>query len=342
LIAEGEKALLNQAGGTGAFYLAEYRPGDVAIMKKSPTFWKKPLPYLDELQYQFFQDPTAMINALEGGTINLAIDIPNQNIAELSSRFDIFSAPQNFCFEVIQSAKPGRPFANLEARQALQYLVPRERFVQEILFGRGQPAFVHVTHDSIGWEPSFDNTYSYNPSIALEKFSKLDMLGKAPIQLMQLTGVIPTIGALCEMMAAEMTAIGLNVTLDPVEDSEWADRFVGAHAGDFDMMCSYMGRCNRYPTQPVATNEGLFPVGNPCWPGGNPPKAYVDAYNELLHALTPAEQRKWALKLMGADLYYSWDIAVATWGAVYALPKNLAGFNDSRDDYIILDGAHYT
>ena len=332
---------MSQADGTGAFYLSEYRPGDVAIMKKSPTFWKKPLPYFNELQYQFFQDPTAMLNTLEGGTIGLAIDIPNQNIKELSSRFDIYGAPQNYCFEVILSAKPGRPFANLKARQALQYLVPRERFVQEVLFGLGKPAYVHVTDDSIGWEPSFDHTYSYNPSIALEKFQKLDMLGKKPIEIVQITGIIPTIGALCELMAAEMTAIGLNATLVPVELSEWVSRFYGEQGGDFDILCSYMGRCNRYPTQPIGTNAGLFPVNNPCWPGGNPPKQYVDAYNELLHALTPAEQRKWALALMGADLYYSWDIAVATWGAQYALPKNLVGFADGRDDYIILDSAHY-
>jgi ABC-type transport system substrate-binding protein len=342
LISQGEKAFSTQADGAGAWYLSEFRPNDITVLKQNPNFWNPALPHIGELQYIYYPDPTSMVDALEAGSLDMAYYLPTVDVASLSSKFNIVTSPHAFTYEVLMSCKPGRPFVNLAARQAMQYLVPRQRFVQQALYGLGTVAYVHVTQDSIGWEPKFNSTYSYDPDLAKKKFQALGMLGKAPIQILQLTGEFPAIGQLAEMMADEMNAIGLNATLLPVTYSVFAERFFGSEGGDFDMMTSFMGRCDRYPTQPAGTNAGLFPIANPLWPAGKPPASYTHAYEELQHALTPASQRYWALELMGADLYYCWDIAVASFGLQYGLVHGLTNVVDSRDDFIILDGATLT
>ena len=342
LIKKGEKAFLTHADGTGAFYLSSYRPGVSAILKRNKNFWKHPLPYFNQIDVNFFRDPTTLINSLQSGSLDMALDVPIQDVKSLKSAgIHVASGPYTQTYECILSTKPGRPFARQGARTALQYLIPRARYVKQVLFGLGQVAYVHVNKQSIGWEPAFDKKYHYNPALAKRKFAALGMLHEKPIEIVQLQGLLPTIGLLAEMLAGEMNAIGLNAKLVPVDISVWSSRFFGQDAGDFDILTSFMGRIDRYPTQPVSTNAGLFPVKNPCWPGGLTPKAYRNAYDNLLFALTPKEQRKWALALMKADLDYSWDIAVASFNIHYAMTKKVKGFLDSRDDFIMLDSAYF-
>jgi len=341
LIAQGENALTTKADGTGAFVLSSYQPGSVAILKRNPSFWKESLPYLDGVEFHFFTDANAMVRTLQAGGLDMVIDLPPQNISQLRSEFNIVNGPFEMCFEVISSTHPGRPFERKAARQALQYLIDRKRFAEQLMFGTGKPAYVHVIPESIGWEPSFAKRYTYDPGLAKKKFKALGMLNKKPIEIVQLTGVYPLIGQLAEMVAGEMNAIGLKATLKPVDTAGWLDVHVGAHAGQYDMIMSFMGRANRYPVFAAVGNPALEPVGNPAWPKGKPPAAYTNAFLQLQRAQTKAAQRKWALAMQEVVLDESWDIAVSYQAFQYAMVKNLQGFQNSRDDWIILDSAHY-
>ena len=339
LIAKGQKAFLTEASGTGAYQLANYKSGVSTTLKRFPKYWRKTTGTFTELEYEVFQSPAAMVNALHAGTVDMAYYVPVQDVNTLKSDFTIITSPPAFTYEVILNAKADRPFANIETRQAMQYLVPRQKFVDNALFGLGVPTCVHPTKGSVGWSESLSNAFQYDPERAKETFKKFNMLGKDPIEIVQLTGILPGIAALAEITAAEMNAIGLNAKLIPVDVAGWADRFFGAHAGDYDVMCSFMGRANRYPTQWAGTNAALKPVDNPSWGGGPTPKDYSTAYNELLHAVGPDAQEEWATKLIQAGLTQSWDIAVANFGLQYALKKELTGVVDSRDDFIILEDA---
>jgi peptide/nickel transport system substrate-binding protein len=341
LIAQGENALDSKASGTGAFALASYEPGSLAVMTRNPYFWKQPLPYLDSIEFHFFTDANAMTSTLLSGGLDMVIGLPPQFIKSLTSSFKVINGPKQMCFEVISSTRPGRPFERKAARQALQYLIDRERFSQQIMFGTGEVAWVHVAPTSIGWEVSFTKRYSYDPDLAKAKFKALGMLGKKPIEIVQLTGVYPLIGDLAEMVAGEMNDIGLNAALKPVDTAGWLDVHVGAHAGDYDMIMSFMGRGDRYPVFAAVGNPALEPIGNPAWANGKPPAAYSNAFTQLQHAQTPADQRKWALAMEECVLDESWDIAVSYQSFQYAMDKNLMGFANSRDDWIQLDAAYF-
>jgi peptide/nickel transport system substrate-binding protein len=342
LIAKGQKALLTQASGTGAFQLASYRQGNKAVLNRNPDFWKKPLPYVDRVEFNFFTDPNAMTNALQSGGLDMVATLPPQFVPSLKNRFDIVSGPAGTTFEVIVSAKPGRPFERKEARQALQSLVNRKRFAEEIMFGTGSPAFVHVDHASIGWKPEFDKRYAYDPDLAKKRFEALGMLGQKPIEIVQLQGVLPLIGRLAEMVAGDMNAIGLSAKLTPVDISVWGERFYASDAGNYDMITSFMGRSNRYPTFPAVGNIGLNPISNPAWPNNKPPAKYTEGFLKLQTAQSPAEQKKWALQMQESVLDESWDIAVAYQHTQYAMAKKLKNFKIGRDDWMILDEMYYT
>jgi peptide/nickel transport system substrate-binding protein len=342
LIEEGEEALLTKEDGTGAFTLVRYEQGNVAVMDRYAEFWNKPLPYLDSIEFRFFSDPDAMTAALESGEVDLVQSLPPQNVPRLKDSFQIVPGPAGTTFEVISSAMPGRPFERKEARQALQFLINRERFATEIMFGTGEVAYVHVDTNSIGYDPSFAERYTYDPQQAKERFEALGMLGQDPIEILQLAGTLPLIGRLAEMVAGDMNAIGLNAKLVPLDLSVWGERFFGSDKGNYDMLCSFMGRSNRYPSLPAVGNIGLNPLDNPLFPDNKPPAKYTEAFLALGKALTAEEQKKWALQQEETVLDESWDIAVAYQKTQYAMRQDIQGFGISRDDWMILDGISFT
>src|SRR5262249_43997439 len=156
----------------------------------------------------------------------------------------------------------GRPFERQGARQALQHITNRERFVQQVLFNTGAPAYVDVTPNSLGWQSSFTSRYPYDPELAKAKFKALGMLDQKPIEIVQLQGILPGIGKLAEIMAEEMNGIGLNASLLPSDVSIWAARFFGSDIGNFDMITSFIGRAQRFPSLVANGNGGPNAFGN--------------------------------------------------------------------------------
>jgi ABC-type transport system substrate-binding protein len=205
------------------------------------------------------------------------------------------------------------------------------------MFGTCTPAYIHVDKNSLGYNPAYATRYPYDPDKAKSMFQQLGMLGKSPIKFMQLQGVLPGWGRLAEMVAGDMQAIGLNVQLDPQDFSVFGENVWGSNKGNYQMLTSFMGRGNRYPTFLSQGNIQLNAVANPAFPGSKPPAKYNEGFLKLSVALTEKAQRKWALQMTESIMDESWDIAVAYQRTQYAMAKNLHGFAVSRDEHPILE-----
>jgi peptide/nickel transport system substrate-binding protein len=338
LLKQGDKALLTQADGTGAFKLTSYKQGVSAILDRNPSFWMKPLPYVDRLEFHYFSDPNAMVSALQSGQLDIALNIPPQDVKNLQHQFTIYSGPGSICNCILANCNPGHPFASIDARHALQHLVNRKRYNEQALFGTGSPTYTFAPSTSIAWEPKFAHPYPYDPALAKSLFEKLGMLNSStPIQVLQLTGIIPAIGQNAEILAEEMNKIGLKAELVPADIATWVSKFKGDQAGSFDLMTSSDGTVNRYPILQTAGNTGSKVASNPLWKGGVPPADYRNAILQATFARTAADQKKWSQRFEEIQLNESFDIAVAYQHTQYAMKHNVTGFGDGRDDWVILD-----
>ena len=343
LIKKGDKAWLTDADGTGAFMLKDFKQGVSASLVRNPKFFLKGFPQLDGVEFQYFSDPQAMVSALQSGQLDIALNVPPQTVASLKGRFAISAGPESICNCILANCNAGHPFADIRARHALQYLINRNRYNKQALFGTGSPTYTFAPRDSIAWLPKFAKAYPYDPAKAKAMFQKLGMIPpKKPIQVMQLTGIIPAIGANAQILAEEMNKIGLTAELVPVDIAVWVDRFKGSHAGDFDLMTSSDGTVNRYPILQTAGNTGSKVADNPLWRGGKPPLSYRKAILDATFAKTPAQQKKTSQKFEEIQLNLSSDIAVAYQRTQYAMKNNVKGFADGRDDWVILDHIHLT
>jgi ABC-type transport system substrate-binding protein len=342
LIRGNYKKIRTQADGTGAFRLVSYKQGDEAVMERNPRYFRRGLPYLDRLVFTFFTDPDAQVAALESGGVDMAIDVPPSNLERLKQRFQIIKGAPALCYEFMMSADTGKPFERKAARQAMQFLVNRQRFAKDIMFGAATVAWVHVDPNSIGYDKKYEKMYRYDPAEARRRFQSLGMLNKEPIKIMQLQGIFPNFARLAEMVAGDMNAIGLRAELDPVDITVMAANTWGTNKGNYEAFTSFMGRGNRYPTFLSQGNIQLNAVSNPAFPNDKPPAKYNKGFLELSHALTASEQRKWSLQMTQSIMDESWDIAVAYQRTQYPTVKNFSGFRVTRDEHPILEGAFFT
>src|SRR5207248_7700907 len=58
--------LQRHAIGTGPFIMQEYRRDQEAVFVKNPNYFRKGLPYLDEIRLQYVIDPVAATAAFRG------------------------------------------------------------------------------------------------------------------------------------------------------------------------------------------------------------------------------------------------------------------------------------
>ena len=88
---EKAKAFAEHPVGSGPFQFESWQRGTDDAIKRNPHYWKmgedgKPLPYLDEVDFQVIPDDATRILKLQAGEVDGAEFIPYARVAELEER----------------------------------------------------------------------------------------------------------------------------------------------------------------------------------------------------------------------------------------------------------------
>ena len=86
--ADKAKAFAEHPVGSGPFMLDSWQRGTQMVIKRNPYYWQmgedgKPLPYLDEVDFQIISDDATRILKLQAGEVDGAEFIPYARVAEL-------------------------------------------------------------------------------------------------------------------------------------------------------------------------------------------------------------------------------------------------------------------
>ncbi len=92
--------------GTGPFIFKEWVPNSHFTATKNPNYWRKGLPYLDEITYRPIPSDTARTQALDSGTIDIMITDTPQEIL-------IFKGDKKWSYIDDSGAVVGEPDVNL-------------------------------------------------------------------------------------------------------------------------------------------------------------------------------------------------------------------------------------
>jgi peptide/nickel transport system substrate-binding protein len=128
--------------GTGPFQLVSWQAGRRNVFKKFDQYWKKGLPYLDEIIFDRIPEETVRFTALRSGELDLIGRVPYAGVLSIRSRSiqgiqlgeSVYSDFRRLVFNV----KEG-PFKDKRLRQAVAYALDKKQLIQGAYFGLGIP-----------------------------------------------------------------------------------------------------------------------------------------------------------------------------------------------------------
>jgi peptide/nickel transport system substrate-binding protein len=125
--------------GTGAFKVKSFVPGRQSVHVRNENYWREGQPYFDEVHIIDFGEETARVNALLGGQIHAAGDVPfaQVNLIKRRKGLKIYEAP-SAAWDPITMRVDQAPFKDVRVRQAFRLLANRPQMVAQGISGHGR------------------------------------------------------------------------------------------------------------------------------------------------------------------------------------------------------------
>lgn len=114
--------LTGNAVGTGAFRLKEWQKDNFMRLERNTAYWRRPLPYLDGVEFRFNADRNAQVAALRSGQITFLrnIDPAFVRTMRLNDQFQVVGGQSN-TYAYLYMNINRRPFNDVRVRQAIQW-----------------------------------------------------------------------------------------------------------------------------------------------------------------------------------------------------------------------------
>jgi peptide/nickel transport system substrate-binding protein len=139
LVEKEGASFYNHPVGTGPFIAKEFVKGSHITFARNPNYWEQGKPYLSSVRFNFATDSNSRILALRGGSAQIMDGLPFSQINSLQADKSL----------VVQSATvplfmgmwlnhARKPFADVNVRKAMQYVLNRQEINTSIFHGLGK------------------------------------------------------------------------------------------------------------------------------------------------------------------------------------------------------------
>ncbi len=137
LQAKGDAVFRKHDAGSGPFRMVEWKKGDHLTLERDPHYYIRGLPRVERLVYRPIADENARTTALRTGEVDIELDVPPRDIAELRAdpAIDVDSVPGTF-WEYIGLNTQRAPFNDRRVRQAIAWAVDRPTIDRLVKLGR--------------------------------------------------------------------------------------------------------------------------------------------------------------------------------------------------------------
>ena len=222
--AEAGSADETQAVGTGPFILTNYAPGDRTTVQRNPDYWLSDddgnqLPFLDEIEFRVIEDSQVRGEALRSGDLDIMATSDSLVVADFADdanfeyvNQDQFSETNYIMFNLT------KPYlADRDVRCALLQAFDTEDLIEVVSGGAATPSIGPFTPGQEGFLA--DNGYlGYDPDAAADAIAAWTA-ENGPLTINYSTTPTVTNLQTAQYLAGEWGAIGVNVTIDQIEQS---------------------------------------------------------------------------------------------------------------------------
>ena len=236
IVRDGDTELTSD-NGTGPYRFVEWTQGDHLTIERNDAYWGEPAKN-SGVTFRFFQDTTALNNALLTGDLDLVIaeDSPDQLVQfEGNDAFTITEGTST-TKQIWAFNDRVAPFDDVRVRQALYKAIDREKVLDAVWDGYGQ-VIGSMVPPTDPWFVDQADVHAYDPQAAK------DLLAQAGVS--DLSIAVDYVAGdpsetIAQLLQADLKAVGVTLTLNPVDDATWYQKIYTDH----DFQTTLMGHVN--------------------------------------------------------------------------------------------------
>ncbi|MGE3074420.1 MAG: ABC transporter substrate-binding protein [Dehalococcoidia bacterium] len=212
--------------GTGAFKWIDFNPVSGAKLEAYDDYHLG-RPYLDKIEYTIFADATALAIALETGVItDSALSSEEATRFYDNKDFNTVKLPANGGGPYITVRTDLEPLQDKRVRQAIGYMIDRERYQKEDLIGRfDEIGRLHFDSKSPAYDAELDkHVYDLKKAKDLLKEAGFANGLPTPVKLNTLP-VRAYSTAVAQLLQQDGKEVGIDFQFEPLEYAAMLDRF---------------------------------------------------------------------------------------------------------------------
>jgi peptide/nickel transport system substrate-binding protein len=236
VVKDGDTELTSD-NGTGPYRFVEWVQGDHLTIEKNDGYWGEPAQNAG-VTFRFFQDTTALNNALLTGDLDLVIaeDSPDQLVQFQDNPDFTITEGTSTTKQIWAFNDREAPFSDVRVRQALYKAVDREAILSAVWDGYGQ-VIGSMVPPTDPWYVDQADVHGYDPDAAEA------LLAEAGVTDLTISvDYIPddTTEAILALLTKNLAAVGVTLTPNPVDDATWYQKVYTDH----DFSTTLMGHVN--------------------------------------------------------------------------------------------------
>jgi len=204
----------------GPFKYVSYTPGQNLELKKYDGYWQEGVPSLDSVEFKFIADVDTAFVELQAGTIDILKYLTSAQAETLGDDYNIVQGSMNLVHAMYLNSAY-EPLSKTEVRQALCYAVDRDAINNFIFGGKSHIIGSHmIPAMSKYYEPEAETVYSYDPEKAKELLADAGYADGFDLEITVPSSYSQHVDS-AQIIADELSQVGINVTLNQVEWSTW-------------------------------------------------------------------------------------------------------------------------
>jgi peptide/nickel transport system substrate-binding protein len=224
--------------GSGPFIVTEFNKGQSVVMEANPNFWgwEGGEPPYDRIVYQLFENPDAMVAALQQNQLDAVQGFPasSADALEADPNIEVVAGSQGGFDEIAINggAAEGQPhpaLLDVNVRRAIAHGIDKQAGIEDLWFGLAAPLETISPSADPKWLPEIpeEGRLGYDPALAnqiLDDAGYLDTDGDGVREMPDGTNPIiirhavntdgDLAGSIGDLMTGWMAEIGIGVTLE--------------------------------------------------------------------------------------------------------------------------------
>lgn len=116
-----------------------------------------------------------------------------------------------------------KPFDNVLVRRAISSAIDYDKIIANGYFGKAQKWNSHMPSTYPGYKKA-DSPYTYDPDAAKALLAEAGYVDDGSLKLSYITELESTLGPIATQIRADLAAVGINIELDPIPQSQFGDR----------------------------------------------------------------------------------------------------------------------